>query len=729
MKDVQPVRKGEFNQRIISSMNKEQQRTKIETNEYNPRSIMRHRMMRKILLKSLDDATNNNSTMDHNNMKNDSVFNDPMLRSLMEESKDDVTKFKKTKRQRKESENDNETNTRKFHFLSLQIQRSSFRLKIGYDEMTVGDALRQIIPPLPTSSINSNVVGVEPGGNNHTIEECDTNDDDDDNDNDNDGNQNDNNAIIPSSFEAVGGVARLSLPSSSSSSISSSSTFPYHAYKYLIGRVLLDKNKGLNIVVNKMGNICNKFRTYPMEILADDRTANLSNRKSNKRRRHDDDECNDDTNTKHDIAIDTTVKNDNIITTIGTICNKLEVEVREEGCKFRLDFANVYWNSRLQHEHRTMVHLIIEEVIGGHDIKNDGGFFNNNFIDRKHQQRKLSSLVSNRQLEKNNKSHNGSSKQVDKSGDNDSNNINTNRKKRKVIIADACAGVGPFAIPLALAGTPTISKKGGSNNPKNILVDSNNNEIMFEVHANDLNPSSYHYLNMNKKINNCSDVSLLTYNEDARLFLRRLEGEDQDGSSNNNKEFGGGVLIDHVIMNLPAIAPELLNVFRGWKGGGGGVREECISSNSNSTATTTAATSNPTSSSTATTLSSSSSSSPCLLPTVHVHCFGGKGESAFDEAIERCERALGCSLRRKKLLAVVNGSDNGGSVDSNNSNIENHNSNRISDNDDIGSNKYENVVVRIIRDVSPKKNMLCVSFRLPPEVKDLDRIEKFDEIV
>ena len=117
MKDVQPVKKGEFNQRIISSMNKEQQRTKIETNEYNPRSIMRHRMMRKILLKSLDDATNNNSTMDHNNMKNDSVFNDPMLRSLMEESKDDVTKFKSTKRQRKESVNDNETHTRKFDFL------------------------------------------------------------------------------------------------------------------------------------------------------------------------------------------------------------------------------------------------------------------------------------------------------------------------------------------------------------------------------------------------------------------------------------------------------------------------------------------------------------------------------------------------------------------------------------------------------------------------------------
>ena len=34
----------------------------------------------------------------------------------------------------------------------------------------------------------------------------------------------------------------------------------------------------------------------------------------------------------------------------GEAC--LETEVRENGARFRLDYRRVYWNSRLQQEHR-----------------------------------------------------------------------------------------------------------------------------------------------------------------------------------------------------------------------------------------------------------------------------------------------------------------------------------------------------------------------------------------
>ena len=37
--------------------------------------------------------------------------------------------------------------------------------------------------------------------------------------------------------------------------------------------------------------------------------------------------------------------------------DEMVVEVKEEGCLFRFDYSRVYWNSRLQHEHRRLVSM------------------------------------------------------------------------------------------------------------------------------------------------------------------------------------------------------------------------------------------------------------------------------------------------------------------------------------------------------------------------------------
>ena len=177
--------------------------------------------------------------------------------------------------------------------------------------------------------------------------------------------------------------------------------------------------------------------------------------------------------------------------------------------------------------------------------------------------------------------------------------------RRTIIIADLMAGVGPFCVPLTATANP---KK------RNQHVD------CLQVYANDLNPSSYKYLQINATANKCRNLKC--YNMDARAFCRYLQEQENV------------CVVDHVLMNLPASAPEFLDAFRGWKMN--------------------------------------------KLPRLHVYCFGPRSlPEATKEAVRRCATALGCPLDEKE------------------------------------------VKVRIVRDVSPNKNMLHVSFVLPEAVRNV----------
>ena len=170
-----------------------------------------------------------------------------------------------------------------------------------------------------------------------------------------------------------------------------------------------------------------------------------------------------------------------------------------------------------------------------------------------------------------------------------------------VVVADLMAGIGPFAVPLTSKGVANI-----------------------HVHANDLNPSSFLYLEINAKKNRCQN--LRCYNMDGRAFCHKLQDD--------NIEF------HHVLMNLPASAPEFLDAFRGFTG--------------------------------------------TTLPRIHVHCFSTKEILEAERAtIERCGKALGVPLDKE----------------------------------------VSNVVVHLVRNVAPNKNMYCVSFDLPESVRALRRVE------
>ena len=110
---------------------------------------------------------------------------------------------------------------------------------------------------------------------------------------------------IPSAFEVIGDLAHVNLRDE---------LLPF---KYLIGKVLLDKNTPrIRTVVNKVGTIETKYRTFGMEVIAGRKDPGWS-----------------------------------------------IVEVREEGCLYKLDFQRVYWNSRLGGEHRRIVKLIRDDAM------------------------------------------------------------------------------------------------------------------------------------------------------------------------------------------------------------------------------------------------------------------------------------------------------------------------------------------------------------------------------
>jgi len=103
---------------------------------------------------------------------------------------------------------------------------------------------------------------------------------------------------VPSSYEQVGHIMHVNLREEQ---------LPY---KHLIASVLLDKVPRMRTVVNKVDSISNQFRVFPMEVLAGD--------------------------------------------------DDMVAEVRENNCVFKLDYGKVYWNSRLEQEHRRIIGLMEE---------------------------------------------------------------------------------------------------------------------------------------------------------------------------------------------------------------------------------------------------------------------------------------------------------------------------------------------------------------------------------
>lgn len=105
---------------------------------------------------------------------------------------------------------------------------------------------------------------------------------------------------VPSGFSQVGHVAHLNLRDQ------------YLKYKHIIAEILMDKNPGVRTVINKIDDVGeeSEFRTFKYEVLAGP--------------------------------------------------DDLNVTISEENCTFKFDYSKVYWNSRLNTEHRRLVGEFVE---------------------------------------------------------------------------------------------------------------------------------------------------------------------------------------------------------------------------------------------------------------------------------------------------------------------------------------------------------------------------------
>ena len=170
------------------------------------------------------------------------------------------------------------------------------------------------------------------------------------------------------------------------------------------------------------------------------------------------------------------------------------------------------------------------------------------------------------------------------------------RLSSKSTLFDACAGVGPFAVPAARAGARVV--------------------------ANDLNPDSFKWLRLNcERVQKKTGRSVECLNMDARDFIRGKVREELSllwKSSLKEGEVNAKVPDIHITLNLPALAITFLDVFRGLFKESQELKEV----------------------------------SGSALPKVHVYGFS-KAENKQVDIQERCEKYLGQKLDSGHLEEVA----------------------------------------------------------------------------
>lgn len=223
------------------------------------------------------------------------------------------------------------------------------------------------------------------------------------------------------------------------------------------------------------------------------------------------------------------------------------------------------------------------------------------------------------------------------------------------MVCDVMAGVGPFAVP---AGRKRIFVLANDLNPHGyeVMQDAiQRNRVQGFVQA--FNQEGREFIQSSARLLLDSDPVTVEIKSNARRDKKRKEGDNAktDRSQPPPEKYTRPTIVGHYVMNLPATAIEFLDAFSGLYAG----KESHFTPHTSQE-----------------------------LPMVHVYCFSGHSEDELDDHIDVCQRIS------ERIGFTITPEDRVGG--SGNSAIE--------------------LAIHNVRLVSPKKQMFCASFRLPPDV-------------